>query len=137
MKHIHAFGRPAFALENDLAAGDAITHWSPCTHLGINLGPSPFHARNVYLVLNLHTGCVPPQYHCIFDSFFETAKHGGLDVSMPTLWQQLSGLTVATHILSMEYHDDAPNPAQCMHFGNTTVKPTTESPKPTVAPIFF
>jgi hypothetical protein len=58
MKHHHAFGCPVFALENDLAAGSSIAHWSPRARLGVNLGSSPSHARNVYLVLNLHTGCV-------------------------------------------------------------------------------
>jgi hypothetical protein len=64
MKHHHAFGCPVFALENYLAAGSSILHWSPCARLGINLDLSPSHARNVYLVLNLHTGCVSLQYHC-------------------------------------------------------------------------
>jgi hypothetical protein len=61
MKHHHAFGCPVFALENDLAAGSLIPHWSPCVCLGVNLGSSPSHTRNVNLVLNLHTGCVSPQ----------------------------------------------------------------------------
>jgi hypothetical protein len=97
MKHHHAFGCPVFALENDLAAGSPIPHWSPRTCLiGVNLGSSPSHARNVSLVLNLHTGCVSPQYHCRFDNFFETVRHGGPEVSVPSAWQQLSGLTVVS-----------------------------------------
>jgi hypothetical protein len=84
MKHHHAFGCPVFALENDLAAGSSILHWLPRTRLGINLGSSPSHTRNIYLVLNLHTGCVSLQYHCQFDDFFETVRHGGPDVSVPT-----------------------------------------------------
>jgi hypothetical protein len=47
MKYHHAFGCPMFALENDLAAGSPIPHWSPRTCLGVNLGSSPSHARNV------------------------------------------------------------------------------------------
>ena len=50
------------------------------------------HARNVYLVLNLSTGLVSPQYHCRFDDFFETTKHGGPDVAISSTWQQLAGL---------------------------------------------
>jgi hypothetical protein len=67
MKYHHAFGCPMFALENDLAAGSSIPHWSPRARLGVNLVSSLSHARNVYLVLNLHTGCVSLQYHCQFD----------------------------------------------------------------------
>ncbi len=58
------------------------------------------HARNVYLVLSLITRCVSPQYHCRFDDFFETTRHGGPDVSGIICWQQLVGLDRATTILS-------------------------------------
>jgi hypothetical protein len=30
-----------FALENDLAFGSSILHWSPCGRLGVNLGSKP------------------------------------------------------------------------------------------------
>ncbi len=101
MMYLHAFGYPVFALENDLEAVNSIPHWSPRPRLGVNLGPSPSHARNVYRVLNLHTGCVSPQYHCRFDNFFETVRHGGPDISVPTARQQLSGFTVMTQTPSM------------------------------------
>jgi hypothetical protein len=66
------------------------------------MGPSPTHARIVYLVLNLITGCVSPQYHCRFDDFFETTRHGGPDVSSTTFWQQLAGL-FHTDQISLEF----------------------------------
>ncbi len=72
MKHVHTFGCPMFALQNTLASGNQLPRWSPRTCLGLNMGPSPMHAQNVYLVLNLITGWVSPQYHCCFDNFFET-----------------------------------------------------------------
>ncbi len=87
MKHEHTFGCPVLALQNALASGNQLPRWSPCTCLGLNLGPSPRHARNVYLVLNLITGCVSPQYHCRFDDFFEMTRHGGPDVSGTICWQ--------------------------------------------------
>jgi hypothetical protein len=114
MKHLHAFCCPVFDLVNDLAAGNSIPHRSPRARLGVNLGPSPSHARNIYLVLNLHTGSVSPQYQNRFDDFFEMVKHGGPAISVPTAWQQLSGLIVMTQTPFMEYHDDAPNhPSAC------------------------
>jgi len=70
MKHVHTFGCPVFALQNALASGKSLPRWSPRARLGLNLGLSPTHARNVYLVLNLTTGCVSPQYHCRFNDFF-------------------------------------------------------------------
>jgi hypothetical protein len=58
------------------------------------------HARNVYLVLNLSTELVSPQYHCRFDNFFETTKFGGPDVSVSSTWQQLARLGHANEIPS-------------------------------------
>jgi hypothetical protein len=58
------------------------------------------HAKNVYPVLNLITGCVSPQYHCCFDDFFETTRHGEPDVSGAICWQRLAVLDQATIILS-------------------------------------
>ncbi len=143
MKYHHAFGCPVFALENDLAAGSSIPHWSPRTRLGVDLGSSPSHARNFYLVLSLHTGCVSPQYHFQFDDFFETVRHGGPDVSIPSAWQQLSGLTVMTQTPSMEHHDGVPHHSQRMQFGNHPVVHSQESEETILfgdtagIPIFF
>jgi hypothetical protein len=58
------------------------------------------HARNVYLVPNLVTGCVSPQYHCCFDNFFKTTRHGAPDVSGTICWQQLANLDCAKMVLS-------------------------------------
>jgi hypothetical protein len=127
MKHHHAFGFLVFALENDLAAGSSIQHWSSRACLGVNLGSSPSHARNVYLALNLHTGCVSPQYHCGFNNFFVAVRRGGPDVSVMMAWQQLSGLTVMTQTLSMEYHAEFPRPSKHMQFGSNPVALSQES----------
>ena len=93
MRDQHTFACPVFALQNNLAAGNAMPRWSPRARLGLNLGPSPFHARNVYLVLNLTTGLVSPQYHCRFDDFFEMVKLNGPDVTTSANWKQLAGFT--------------------------------------------
>jgi hypothetical protein len=92
MKHAHTFTCPVFALQNALASGKSLPRWSPCTRLGLNLGPSPTHASNVYLVLNLMTGCISPQYHCQFDDFFEMTHCRGPDDSDTSYWQQLAEL---------------------------------------------
>ena len=110
MRHMHTFGCPVFALQNEFASGGSIPHWSPCARLGVNLGPSPSHARNINSVMNLHTGYISPQFHCRFDDFFETVKHGGPDVSVPLAWQQLSGLVIATQAPALEFHNESVNP---------------------------
>jgi len=118
MRHMHTFGCPVFTLQNELASGGSIPHWSPRTCLGVNLGLSSSHVRNVNLVLNLHTGCVSPQFHCRFDDFFETVKHGGPDVSVPSAWQQLSGLVTATQAPSLEFHNESVNPLSFLDAGH-------------------
>ncbi len=97
---MHTFGCPVFTLQNMLASRSQLLRWSPRAHLGLNLGPSPMHTRNVYLVLNLVTGCVSPQYHCCFDNFFETTCHNAPDVSCTIFWQQLANLDCAKMVLS-------------------------------------
>jgi hypothetical protein len=87
---LHTFGCPVFALQNALAAGHSIPRWNPRSRIGLNLGPSPLHARNVHLVLSLTTGLVSPQFYCCFDDFFETCKHGVSDTTQST-WQYLVG----------------------------------------------
>jgi hypothetical protein len=125
LRHMLTFGCPVFSLQNELSSGGTIPYWSPCAQLGVNLGPSPSHARNVFLILNLHTGCVSPQFHCRFNNFFEIVKHGGPDVSIPSIWQQLAGLVTATQRPSMEFHDNSRN--QFQHASQSDAVPTSTS----------
>ena len=89
MRHMHTLFCPVFALQNELASGNKIPKWSPRARLGMNLGQSPTHARNVYLVLNLETGLVSPQLHLKFDDFFETVQD--TDEAMATTWKHAAG----------------------------------------------
>jgi hypothetical protein len=100
MKPMHTFACPVFALKNALAKGKLLPRWSPRARLGLNLGSSPTHTRNVYLVLNSMTRCVSPQYPCWFDDFFETTCHNKPGVSDTIYWQQLAGLSCMAQILS-------------------------------------
>ncbi len=121
LRHVHTFGCPVFALQNVLASGSQLPRWSPRSCLGLNLGPSPMHARNVYLVLNLVTGCVSPQYHCCFDNFFETTRHSAPDVSGTICWQKLANLDCAKMALS---EVSVPNQHSIMHLKT----PSAEEP---------
>ncbi len=99
MKNMHTFSCPVFALQNALTAGHSIPWWNPRACIGLNLGPIPMHARNVYLVLLLLTGLVSPQFHCCFDDFFETCKYGVTTAgtsSTQATWQHLAGFKRAT-----------------------------------------
>ena len=98
MRTLHTFGCPVFALRNELAGGNSLPKWAPCARLGLNLGPSMTHARNVSLVLNLATGLVSPQFHCNFDDFFETTTLGQTDITIASIWQRLAGFVDVTGI---------------------------------------
>jgi hypothetical protein len=93
---MHTFGCPVFALQNVLAAGDSIPRWNPRARIGLNLGPSPMHVRNVHLVLSLTTGLVSPQFHCRFDDFFETCKYGVSNAGTQSRWQYLASFKRTT-----------------------------------------
>ena len=52
-KHWHPFGCPAYVLTPQLCSGACIHHkWKQRSELGIYLGTSPVHHRNVALILN-------------------------------------------------------------------------------------
>ena len=125
----HTFVCPVFALQNNLAVGNTMPCWSPHACLGLNLGPSPFHACNFYLVLNLMTGLVSPQYHCRFDDCFEMVKLNGPDVTTNANWKQLAGFS----------HTDGtpttPNPQGII--GNVSIPPTEPSETAQNDPIEF
>ena len=51
------------------------------------MGASPLHSTTVGLVRNLQTGTITPQYHLVYDDFFETAFAD--DDEAPEEWDQL------------------------------------------------
>ena len=56
--------------------------------MGIYLGWSPNHGRNIALVVDQSTGLVSLQFHVAFDSSFHTVKQDDLD----SKWQVKVGL---------------------------------------------
>ena len=75
IKHWHPFGCPAYVLEEKLQDDKRIYNkWRSRSRIGIYLGSSPLHARNIALILNMETGTVSPQFHVSYDKTFETIK---------------------------------------------------------------
>jgi len=72
LDHFHPFGCPVYILNRSLADRNSIPRWQPRSHLGIYLGRSPNHAKDVSLVLNLNTNYISAKYHIIYDNKFET-----------------------------------------------------------------
>jgi len=91
-KHWMPFGCPVYVLESELQTGRGIHHkWEYCSKVGIYLGRSPSHGRNVALVLDRSTGLVSPQFHVAFDPSFHTVKQDSFD----TLWQLKAGFLLS------------------------------------------
>jgi hypothetical protein len=74
LNHHHHIGIPVYVLNKQLQQGQKIQKWMSRAYVGIYLGKSPRHARNVGLVLNPATGMVSPQYYLRYDNTFETIR---------------------------------------------------------------
>ena len=73
LRNAHPWGCPAYVLEPRLtSAGGKIPKWQPRSRRGQYVGVSPVHAENIALIRNLNTGYLSPQYHIVFDDWFET-----------------------------------------------------------------
>ena len=73
-KHWKPFGCPVAVLAAPLQSGLPYHKWKSRSQVGIYLGLSPVHAKNIALVLDRTTGYVSPQFHVAFDEHFITAK---------------------------------------------------------------
>ena len=96
LKNFHPLFCPVYALDNRLQANHKISKWKPRARLGIYLGRSPRHSRNVHLVLSTSTGLVSPQFHVEFDDLFTTVQIGSPEAKLGSTWQKLSGLGRST-----------------------------------------
>jgi hypothetical protein len=94
LNNFHHFGCPVYVLDHNLQSGRrSRMKWKERVRVGVNLGFSPQHAKSVHLILSLQSGCVSPQFHCTFDSNFETLKEYNLPVS---LWQEKAHFVIKT-----------------------------------------
>ena len=84
----HPWGCPAYVLAPKLTeAGGKIPKWQPRSRRAQYVGVSPLHAENVALVRNLSSGFLSPQFHVVFDDWFETC-YSSADQIPPT-WEDM------------------------------------------------
>ena len=62
--------------------------------IGIYLGRSPKHSRNVALVLNIKTARVSPQFHFKMDPMFHTVKDTTRQERIQSKWQEAAGFII-------------------------------------------
>ena len=86
------FGAPCYILQQPLQANQPYHKWKYRAVRGLYLGQSPLHARNIYLVLNLYTGLVSPQFHVAHDTSFATVSKDDNSYQ----WTSKAGLELTT-----------------------------------------
>ena len=89
-KHWFHFGCPVFVLDENMQHGSRPKggKWKQRAKIGIYLGRSPHHSRNVALVLNIRTGRVSPQFHVRMDSNFDTVKNSTAQEQPEVKWME-------------------------------------------------
>jgi hypothetical protein len=95
-KHWKPFGCPVYVLDNSLQGQQPFHKWKSRSKVGVYIGTSPHHSRNVALVLDRGTALVSPQFHVAFDAAFETVK----DIKMKSNWQNKAGFVAQKEALS-------------------------------------
>ena len=68
----HVWGCPVYVLDHAISDGKKLPRWKPRSSRCMYVGHSAKHGHSVPLVLNLDTGKITPQYHVIFDDWFQT-----------------------------------------------------------------
>jgi hypothetical protein len=96
----HTWGCPVYILEARLQDGMKLPRWNPKARQGQYMGASPLHASTVGLVRNLRTGNISPQFHVVYDEFFETVH--ATQEQEPDVWPQL----IAFQRYKSEYDDE-------------------------------
>jgi hypothetical protein len=87
LKNAHPWGCPVYVLAPKLKDGKKIPKWEPRSRRGQYVGVSPMHASTVGLVRILQTGSITPQFHVIYDDFFETVH--SKEEEEPKEWSEL------------------------------------------------
>ena len=90
-KHWKPFGCPVYVLDEALQGNKPFHKWKHRAKVGIYLGQSPIHNRNVALVLSRFTGHVSPQFHVKFDKAFDSTRQENLE----SHWQYKTHFTSA------------------------------------------
>jgi hypothetical protein len=105
----HTWGAPAYVLDDTLADGKKLPRWKPRSGRHVYVGSGAVgsaHSHSIPLVLSLDTGKITPQYHVVFDDWFNTVS--STDAAQINFehddWYRTFGLTEYQYVVD----DDAP-----------------------------
>ena len=83
LQNLPVWGCPVCVLQPTLQDGKKLPKWKPRSRRGQFVGWSPLHASNVAWVRDLRTGHTSPQFHVVFDNWFETIAQDDEDETVP------------------------------------------------------
>ena len=102
MENLHTWGCPTYVLNPILQGGKKLPKWAPHSRRAQYLGTSPLHASTVDLVSNLSTWIISPQFHLIYDDYFETVySHSD---KPPEVWDNLIQFNIFRYDLDDPEH---------------------------------
>ena len=87
LTHARVWGCPAYVLDPRLQDGKKIPKWQPKSRRGQYVGASQLHASSVGLIRNLRTDNLSPQFHVVYDNYFETVH--STESEIPAGWENL------------------------------------------------
>ena len=107
-RNLHVWGSPTYVLDSAMQDGKKLPRWTPRSRRAVFVGLSNKHASTAPLVLNLKTGHISPQFHCVFDSWFTTVDSDPDRAPDPNdpVWSRLFGASQYQY-----YFDDYEPPA--------------------------
>ena len=136
LRRLHVWGAPTYVLEPRLQDGQKIPKFHPRSRQGRFMGFSNQHSSSVALVLNRRTGKITPQFHCVFDDFFQTVR--GIDDLQDVDLNQIDWDAFIEMVGSDKYfEDDEPPPPLHRDWNPQTrrsVPPIVPVARPTPAP---
>ena len=99
--HSHVWGCPAYVLDPKLQDGKKLPKWEPKARRGRFMGMSSDHSSNVGLILNRNTGHITPQFHVVYDDWFETV-FASADLEPPE-WEDLVNYSRFRNVLDDDF----------------------------------
>ena len=115
LRRSHVWGAPMYVLDPTLQNGKKLPKFNPRSRQGKFVGFSKLHSSNVALVLNRSTGAISPQYHVVFDDYFQTVR-GATDAEVVDL-NAIDWPNFITSTNTERYYDDSDedNPPPPLH----------------------
>ena len=81
------WGCPTYTLNYCLQNGQKLPKWELRAQRGIFLGISKQHSSNITQLLHLSSGIISPQYHVVFDNYFQMVS--STEVNVPQSWESV------------------------------------------------